>query len=49
LSQIEDPADELLPMYINSNISKFGAGMKQAIFYLGQEESLLKVVLTHKM
>lgn len=23
------------PLYINSNISKFGAGMKQAIFYLG--------------
>lgn len=37
----EDPDDEIHPLYINSDISKFGAGLKHAVFYLGNETRIM--------
>jgi len=36
-----DSSESVHPLYINSNISKFGAGLKHAAFWLGEETRIM--------
>jgi len=36
-----DPVETVHPYHLNFNISKFGAGLKQAVFWLGEETRIM--------